>query len=79
MFRTQIALPPELHHRARQRAADLGIPLAEYIRRLVAREPGGAQPSTNPAVVFDLGSSGGTDVAKDKDAIIASAFIARHQ
>jgi len=39
--RNQITLDPELQRRARKRASDLGISLAEYFRRLVARDLGG--------------------------------------
>ena len=74
MARTQITLEPELQIRARRRASDLGISLAEYIRRLVARDLGGQQLAANPAIVFDLGSSGGSDVARNKDAMLAEAF-----
>lgn len=76
MSRTQITLDPEIQRRARQRASDLGISLAEYVRRLVTRDLGGAQPEADPATVFDLGSSGGSDIAGHKDSMIAGAFIA---
>jgi len=75
MSRTQITLEPETQRRARQRASDLGVSLAEYVRRLVTRDLGGAQRKAEPALVFDLGSSGGSDIAKNKDAMIAEAFI----
>lgn len=71
MARTQIVLEQEIQ---RQRASDLGVSLAEYVRRLVARDLGGAQPVANPAVVFDLGASGGSDIAANKDAMLAEAF-----
>ena len=77
MSRTQIALEPENQRRARRRANDLGMSLAEYIRRLVARDLGRSQATVNPAVVFDLGASGGSDVAKKKDIMISEAFAAR--
>ena len=77
MSRTQITLDPELQRRARQRAADLGVSLAEYIRRLVARDLGGSRTDANPALIFDLGTSRGSDVARDKDAMIAEAFASR--
>jgi hypothetical protein len=38
MARTQIALHPEVQHRARQRAGDLGVSFAEYLRRLVVSD-----------------------------------------
>jgi hypothetical protein len=74
MSRTQITLEPEIQRRARQRASDMGVSLAEYVRRLVARDLGGLQPVANPAVVFDLGASGGSNVAANKDTMIAEAF-----
>ena len=74
MSRTQITIEPELQRRARRRASDLGVSFAEYVRRLVARDLGGAQPAADPAVVFDLGASDGADVAANKDAMLAEAF-----
>jgi hypothetical protein len=75
MARTQVTLQPEYQRRARRRASDLGISLAEYIRRLVERDLGSAAAQAAPRAVFDLGNSGGSDVAKDKHAMIAQAFV----
>jgi hypothetical protein len=74
MSRTGITLEPEIQRRARRRASDLGIPLAEYMRRLVTRDLGSDVPQRDPSLLFDLGSSGGSNIAKDKDAMIAAAF-----
>lgn len=74
MARTQINLDPETHRRARQRASEMGVSLAEYVRRLVARDLGRTRPAANPAVAFDLGASRGSDVAANKDAMLAEAF-----
>ena len=63
-----------MQRRARQRARDLGISLAGYVRRIVARDLGGERPAANPAVVVDLGASDGCDVAANKDAMLAEAF-----
>ncbi len=79
MSRTQITLEPEVQRRARRRAGDLGISLAEYVRRLVARDLGSQQPATNPAAVFDLGASGVSDIASQKDAMLAEAFATSHR
>ena len=76
MARTQITLEPEVQRRARQRAGDLGVSLAEYVRRLVARDLGNAPAQVDPALVFDLGKSSRSDIAKDKDAMVAEAFAA---
>jgi len=76
MSRAQITLDPEMQRRARQRAGDLGVSLAEYVRRLLARDLGGAQKTANPAMVFDLGASRASDVAKNKKTMVAEAFAA---
>jgi hypothetical protein len=35
---------------------------------------GSASVAADPTLVFDLGTSGGSDIAKNKDAMIAKAF-----
>jgi hypothetical protein len=79
MARTQITLDPHLHKRARQRAAELGISLAEYLRRLVSQDLGTSPKSTDVSAVFNLGRSGGSDIAKDKDRMIGEAIIAQQR
>jgi hypothetical protein len=74
MARTQITLEPEIQRRARQRANDLGVSLAEYVRSLVARDLGGPSAAADPTLVFDLGRSSASDIAKNKRAMIAEAF-----
>ena len=77
MARTQITLEPEIHRRARQRAADLGVSLAEYFRRLVQADLGNRQKKADVSCIFDLGrSSGSTNIAKHKDQMIAEAIEA---
>ena len=76
MARTQITLDPEMQRRARERAAELGISFAEYIRRLVAGDLGEPSRRVDPSVVFNLGSSGGADVAHEKDAMVGEALAA---
>ena len=72
MARTQITLEPEVRRRARQRASDLGVSL----RRLVARDLGNPPAKADPALLFDLGASRQSDIAKHKDAMIAEAIAA---
>jgi len=74
MSRTQITLENEMQRRARQKASELGISLAEYFRRLVSRDLLRPQAGANVDAIFDLGSSGGSNIAKDKDAMIAEAI-----
>lgn len=73
MSRTQVTLEAEMQRRARRRATDLGVSLAEYFRRLVARDLARPESSADVDRIFDLGNSGGSDIARDKDAMIAEA------
>ena len=79
MSRTQITLDNEMQRKARVRAAQLGVSLAEYIRRLVARDLGEPSQRLDPAIVFDLGSSEEADVARDKDRMVGEAVVAEHR
>ena len=74
MARSQISLDGELQARARQRAADLGISFAAYVRRLVVRDLEDGGRRADPSVIFNLGSSGGSDVARNKEAMLDEAF-----
>jgi hypothetical protein len=74
MMRTQLSFEREMLRRARGRAGDMGISLAEYVRRLIAEDLGERTPSADPRQIFDLGSSGGTDIATEKDAMLVDAF-----
>jgi len=74
MAKTQITLGTEMQRRARQRANDLGVSLAEYFRRLVARDLARPETATDVDRIFDLGSSGGSDIPSQKDSVIAEAF-----
>jgi hypothetical protein len=73
MARTQVSLDSELHRRARQRAAELGISFAEYVRRVVHEDLGEPDRRASPSLVLNLGRSGGTDIARDKDALVRQA------
>jgi hypothetical protein len=78
MARIQIALSPEDQRRARARATELGISFAEYVRRLIARDLGESPGSSDPHRLFDLGDSGGSDVAVQKYSYVGEAVDARH-
>jgi hypothetical protein len=79
MARSQITLDRELQRRARDRAAQLGISLAEYVRRLVARDLGEPRPQADPSLIIGLGNSGGSNIARDKDRMIGEAIEAERQ
>lgn len=75
MVRTQISLERELHRRARERAQELGVSLAELARRALERELGEVADGgeSDLTAIFALGDSGGSDVARDKDRYLAEA------
>ncbi|MCY4493660.1 MAG: hypothetical protein OXB92_07385 [Acidimicrobiaceae bacterium] len=76
-MRTQIDLESEQHALAKRKAVDLGISMAEYIRRLVEQDL--AQPGTNSDIsaIFGIGDSGGSDIAVDRKTATAEAIAAR--
>jgi hypothetical protein len=74
MTRTQLSFEREMLRQAQRRAGELGLSLAEYVRRLVAEDLREDAPSGDPAAVFNLGASGGSDIASDKAAMVAGAF-----
>jgi hypothetical protein len=73
MVRMQIFLSPEDHRRARARAAELGISVAECVRRLVSRALGGKGGASDPQQLFDLGDSGGSDISWHKHRYVGEA------
>jgi len=73
VVRTQVTLDAEARRRAQQRARELGISFAEYIRRLVDRDLGDRPNDATPSEIFALFDSGGADVAGDKDRLIDEA------
>lgn len=75
MRRTQIMLDPDEHERASRKATEAGISLAEYIRRLV-RADADMPPPGEISVIFGLGDSGGSDIARHKHEYIGDAVEA---
>ena len=76
MARIQVTMAPEEQRRARARATELGISFAEYVRRLVAQDLGQEVHGTDPHAIFDLGDSGGSHVATEKDRYLGEAVEA---
>jgi hypothetical protein len=74
MSRTQITLEKELQKQAHKRASEIGVSFAEYVRRLVARDLVRPETKVDLTCVFDLGVSGGGDIATEKDSMIGEAF-----
>jgi hypothetical protein len=78
VVRTQVTLDAEAHRRAKQRAAEQEISLAEFIRRAVERELGSPERSGDVREIFGIFDSGGSNIAKHKDEYIAEAVDAAH-
>ena len=77
--RMQVTFEPEEHRRAKRRAAELGISLAEFVRRSVDQaldQPD--RPKPDISAIFGLGNSGGSNVAKRKDEYLDEAVEADH-
>lgn len=78
--RTQVTIDPDLQRRAQARAAELGISFAEYVRRLLAQDLGERRREVDISLVFDLVTAGPpTNVARDKDRMLAEAVWQEHQ
>ena len=77
--RTQVTLDPEMQRRAQARAAELNISFAEYVRRLLVQDLGEAKRKTDISAIFDLAGSGPrSDIAREKDVMIAQATLHEH-
>ena len=76
-MRTQIDLESEQHALVKRKAADLGISMAEYIRRLVERDLGQTGAGSDISAIFGIGDSGGSDIAVDRKGATAEAIAAR--
>ena len=74
MARSQITLEPEFLRRARQRARDLGVSFAAYLRGLLVKDLSHPKAVAGIESIFDVGSSGGTNIATQKHAMIEEAF-----
>ena len=75
MTRFQVTFDPEEHRRAKRRAAELGISLAEFVRRAVddaLGEP--SRPKADISDIFGIANSGGSDIANHKDEYLAEAI-----
>jgi hypothetical protein len=72
-------MDPDMQRRAHEKAAELGISFAEYVRRLVAQDVGEQKPRVDVSAIFDLGESDEpTDIAHNKDKMIGDALLQDH-
>ena len=73
-MRTVITLPDQVHARAKLRAAELGISLAEFIRRLLARELDTPTPQGGIDSICGMVSGTPFDMARDGDRLLGEAL-----
>lgn len=79
MVRTQIALDDEQHRRAKRRAAELNVSLAEYVRRAVRHDLGEPErPGADISEIFGLGASGRADISGNKDRYLGQSLWREH-
>lgn len=74
-MRTQVAFETEQHAFVKRKAADLGISMAEYIRRLVERDL--RQAGADISTIFGIGDFGGSDIASERKGATADAIAAK--
>ena len=75
-MRTQIALEAEQHALVKQKAASLGITMAEYIRRLVDQDLAGGRTNAGVSSIIGIGRSGGSNIAVEGQAATSEAVAA---
>lgn len=72
-MRTIITLPDHVHAEAKQRAADLGISFAEFVRRLLDSELNAPAPQAGIEEICGMVAGPPFDMARDGKRVIAEA------
>ncbi len=70
-------LDAEDHGRAKVRASELGISLAEYVRRVVGADLATPSNQADASEIIGMFASGGSDIARHKDDYLAEAVAAK--
>jgi hypothetical protein len=76
--RVQFAIDDNQKRRATERARDSGLSLAEYVVILIERDLEHPKSKTGIEAIFNLGSSGGSEIARNKKQMIAEALESWH-
>jgi hypothetical protein len=77
--RVQFAIDSDVKRRATERAAQSGLSFAQYVVKLIERDLERPKSKTGIEAIFDLGSSDGSDIARNKKQMIGEAVAARHR
>lgn len=72
-MRTVITIPDQIHAKAKQRAAELGISFAEFARRLFEKELEAPTPQGDIEAICGMVSGSPFDMARDGNEIAAEA------
>ncbi|WP_428117451.1 hypothetical protein [Candidatus Poriferisodalis sp.] len=75
-MRTVITLPDQVHARAKQRAAELGISFAEFTRRLLEKELDAPEPQGDLESICGMVQGTPFDMVRDGHSIIGTAVAA---
>lgn len=73
-MRTMIVLKDSQHALAKRKAAQQGISLSEYIRRLVDRDLEEDAPAQSITALFGLIDDGGSNIRENKHQMIGEAI-----
>ncbi|MDE0668756.1 MAG: hypothetical protein OXI48_06985 [bacterium] len=74
-MRTIITLPDQLHAKSKSRAAELGISLSEFVRRVLTAELDAPSPQGDIDSICGFVSGAPFDMARDGDGLIAEATV----
>ncbi len=75
----RITLDEETQRKAEARAADLGISLEQYVRRVVANDHSAPKRKVDMSVFFNLVTDGpASNIARDKDKMVGEAVWQDH-
>jgi hypothetical protein len=77
--RVQFAMDSDLKLLATERAHASGLSFGEYVVKLVEEDLDRPKSKTGIEAIFNLGSSGGSDIAHNKDSMIAEALESMHR
>ena len=72
-MRTVVTIPDHVHARAKQRAAELGISFAEFVRRLLAKALDTPAPQGHLDSICGMVAGAPFDMARDGKSILGEA------
>jgi hypothetical protein len=77
--RVQFTIDSDRKRRATERARESGLSFAEYAAKLIKKDLKPTKDKTSVEAIFNLGSSSGSDIARNKKQMIADAISSWHR